>query len=135
MFRERSGAAGLSGRDLPTDETLAAYANLDARAAEYKDSGAFPGARMDQLRAAAYLDLINGRPAEARIAQGHLSTDTADPDATPDAVIATRPDDGSPGDTDAGGSEPPPGNGPGGPARPRPDGGPGGQPARPPGPG
>ena len=133
MFRERSGAAGLSGRDLPTDETMAAYANLDARAAEYKDSGAFPGARMDQLRAAAYLDLINGRPAEARIAQGHLSTDTPDPDATPDAAPAKRPDDGSPGDTETGGgSEPPPGNGPsgGGPGdRASDGGGPGGQPA------
>jgi len=80
MFREQSGAAGLSGRDLPAGETLAAYANLDARAAEYKDSGAFPGARMDQLRATAYLDLINGRPAEDRIAQGNLSTDATDPD-------------------------------------------------------
>lgn len=117
MFRERSGAAGLSGRDLPTDETMAAYANLDARAAEYKDSGAFPGARMDQLRTTAYLDLINGRPADERIAQGHLSTDTADPDASPLPEMTTGPDDGSPGDTDTGGSAPPPppppGNGPG----------------------
>jgi len=142
LFREQSGAAGLSGRDLPTDEALAAYANLDARAAEYKDSGAFPGARIDQLRAAAYLDLINGRSAEARIAQGNLSTNTADPDATPDAVIATRPDDGSPGETETGGGAPPPGNGPGdgGPDSGGPDsggprsggprsGGPGGQPA------
>ena len=102
MFREPSGAAGLSGRDLPTDETLAAYANLDTRAAEYKNSGAFPGALLDQLRAAAYLDLINGRPAAARIALGHLSTETAEPD------------DGSPGDTGTGGSASPPGNGPGG---------------------
>ena len=60
MFRERSGAAGLSGRDLPVDETLAAYANLDARARQYKDSGAFPGERLDRLRAAAYLDILNG---------------------------------------------------------------------------
>jgi hypothetical protein len=128
MFREQSGAAGLSGRDLPADETLAAYANLDARAAQYKNSGAFPGALLDQLRAAAYLDLINGRSAEARIAQGNLSSDTTEPDAVPpEGVIATRPADGSPGDTDAGGREPPPGNGPGdhGPR----SGGPGGQPA------
>ena len=130
VFRERSGAAGLSGRDLPTGETMAAYANLDARAAEYKDSGAFPGARMDQLRATAYLDLINGRSAEGRIAHGHLSTDTGDPDATPDAAAATRPDDGPPGHPETGGgSEPPPGNGPsgGGPGdRPSDDGSPGG---------
>jgi Domain of unknown function (DUF222) len=68
MFRERSGTAALSGRDLPTDETLAAYANVNARTDEYKDSGAFPGARMDQLRATAYLDLLNGVTADARIA-------------------------------------------------------------------
>jgi hypothetical protein len=88
MFREQSGAAGLSGRELPAAETLTAYANVDARAAEYKDSGAFPGALMDQLRTTAYLDLINGRSAESRIAQGNLSTGTADPDEVPDALIA-----------------------------------------------
>lgn len=81
MFREQSGAAALSGRELPPDETLAAYANVTARAAQYKNSGAFPGARMDQLRSAAYLDLINGRPTEARIALGHLGTGTPDPQA------------------------------------------------------
>ena len=136
MFRERSGAAGLSGRDLPAGETLTAYANVDARAAEYKDSGAFPGALMDQLRTTAYLDLINGRPAESRIAQGNLSTDTADPDEIPDALIAARPDDGSPGETEPGGGESPGGDEPGdsgpgggGPGDRMPGGGPGGQPA------
>ena len=109
VFREQSGAAGLSGRDLPTDEAMAAYANLDARAAEYKDSGAFPGARMDQLRAAAYLDLINGRPTEARIALGHLGTDTADPDADPAPGTGTGPDDDP-----SGGTEPPKGDAQGG---------------------
>jgi hypothetical protein len=113
MFREQSGAAALSGRDLPTDETLAAYANLDARAAEYKDSGAFPGAGMDQLRAAAYLDLINGRLAGDRINQGNLAADATDPDASPVPGAPTGPDDASPGETDTGGGEPPRGSGPG----------------------
>jgi hypothetical protein len=118
MYREQSGAAALSGRDLPTDETLAAYANVAARAAEYKDSGAFPDARMDQLRATAYLDLINGVTAHTRIDHGHLSTDTPDPEATPDTDATADqdhgddPDDGDPGDS--GGSGPPPGHGPGG---------------------
>lgn len=59
MFREESGAAALSGRDLPTDQTLAAHAHVCARAQEYKDSGAFPDdTRMDQYRSAAYLDLV-----------------------------------------------------------------------------
>jgi hypothetical protein len=116
MYREQSGAAALSGRDLPTDEALAAYANVTARAAEYKDSGAFPDARMDQLRATAYLDLITGVTADTRIAHGHLSTDTTDPEATPDTDAnvdsdhGDDPDDGDPGDS--GGSEPPQGHGP-----------------------
>ena len=71
MFREEIGAAGLSGRDMPTDQTLAAHASVCARAQEYKDSGAFPDdTRMDQFRVAAYLDLLNDIPAETRIASG-----------------------------------------------------------------
>jgi hypothetical protein len=70
LRRDPSGAASLSGYDLPADETLAAHASACARAAEYKDSGVFPGVRMDQLRALAYLDLMNGITATARIAAG-----------------------------------------------------------------
>ena len=96
VFREESGAAGLSGRDLPTDQTLAAHARVCERAAEYKDSGAFGEARMDQLRAAAYLDLINGITADARIASGQLVTvsgtgappSTANPDGAPPSTSA-----------------------------------------------
>jgi len=119
MYREQSGAAALSGRDLPTDETLAAYANVATRAAEYKDSGAFPDARMDQLRATAYLDLINGVTADVRIAHGHLSTDAPAPETRPDreASLDTGdddPGDDEPGGDDAPGEEPPGGHGPGG---------------------
>jgi hypothetical protein len=108
LFREETGAAGLSGRDLPTDQTLAAHASVCTRAREYQDSGAFPDdTRMDQFRAAAYLDLLNGLSAEARIACGQVVT--------------------VPGDNDApGGDEP--GGGPGGV---RPGGGPGGSPVPP----
>ncbi len=63
FFREQAGTAGLSGRDLPPDEALAAMANVNARAEEYKESGAFGDTPMDVLRAHAYLDLINGVPA------------------------------------------------------------------------
>lgn len=68
FFRELSGTAGLSGRDLPPDEALAAMASVNARAQQYEDTGAFGATRMDVLRAYAYLDLLNGVPAEARIA-------------------------------------------------------------------
>jgi hypothetical protein len=79
-FREDSGAAGLSGRDLPTDQTLAAYASVCARAQEYLDSGVFPAdTRMDQYRGAAYLDLINGIPATTRIATGQLTAFHSEP--------------------------------------------------------
>jgi hypothetical protein len=74
LRRGQSGAANLSGYDLPTDETLAAHAQVCARAGVYKDSGAFPDVRMDQLRARAYLDLLNDITAEARIAAGQPDT-------------------------------------------------------------
>jgi hypothetical protein len=110
MFREESGAAALCGRDLPTDETAAADANVTARAAEYKDSGAFPDVGMDQLRATAYLDLINGVSAETRIAFAQLSTDTSEPEAAPDSEAP--PDDDGPGDRGSDGGEPGPGGNP-----------------------
>jgi hypothetical protein len=101
LFREESGAAALSGRDLPTDQTLAAHAHVCARAQQYKESGAFPdGAGMDQFRVAAYLDLLNGLPAETRIASGQLA---------PVTRTAPSPEDGpaGPGDDEpSGGGSP-----------------------------
>jgi hypothetical protein len=73
MFREQSGAAALAGRELPTDQALAAQASVCARATEYQGSGAFPdGTRMDQYRVAAYLDLLNGVTAAERVTIGLL---------------------------------------------------------------
>ena len=94
MFRESSGTAGLSGRDLPTDQTLAAFAHVSARAQQYKDSGAFPGERIDRLRASAYLDILNGFTADDRIAYGRLSPDDPDPDAGAGALEEALDDDG-----------------------------------------
>jgi hypothetical protein len=116
VFREDAGTAGLSGRDLPTDETLAAYATVCARAAQYKASGAFGDWAMDQYRATAYLDLINGIPADDRIAWAQATggsgagPGTGEPlpwpsdddpgDNGPDCGTpqAGAPDDGSAGD-------------------------------------
>jgi hypothetical protein len=69
LWREQSGAAALAGRNLPTDEALAAYASVNTRTAQYKKSKAFPDASMDQLRAMAYLDLLNGVTAADRLAK------------------------------------------------------------------
>ena len=93
MFREQSGAAALSGRDLPADETLAALARVNARAGVYQESGAFPQEGMDRLRATAYLDILNEVAAEDRIAYGRLSPDDAPTDAD-------APDDGDAPDDD-----------------------------------
>jgi Domain of unknown function (DUF222) len=115
MFREQSGAAGLAGRELPTDQALAAHASVCARAQEYKESGAFPGGtRMDQYRAAAYLDLLNGITAGERIATGLLpgACPVDDEPATGPAGggrdCACRECDGSclPPDEDEDGSDP-----------------------------
>jgi hypothetical protein len=68
FFREMQGTAGLSGRDLPPDQALAAIAGVSVRAQEYEASGAFGATPMDALRAYAFLDLLKGTPVEDRIA-------------------------------------------------------------------
>jgi Domain of unknown function (DUF222) len=110
LRRDPSGAASLAGYDLPTDETLAAHANVCARATQYQESGAFPRVRKDQLRALAYLDLMNGITAEARIASGQ-------PPSGLGAPGEYGPDDPPPGEdgphrppsADSGADDPPPG--------------------------
>jgi len=79
LWREQSGAVALAGFDLPTDEALAAHANVSARAEQYKGSDVFPGAQMDQLRAMAYLDLLNGDTAQDRISRARTRDSSADP--------------------------------------------------------
>ena len=94
LRRERSGAASLSGCDLPPAETLAAHAATCARAQLYKDSGAFPGVFMDQFRAMAYLDLINEISAEARIAAGPPDVGLGAPG---ESAFRDEPEPGDPG--------------------------------------
>jgi hypothetical protein len=78
FFRELSGTAGLSGRDLPPDEALAAMAAVNVRAQEYEDSRAFGDTRTDVLRAYAYVDLLSGTPAETRIARAEAQDQAAE---------------------------------------------------------
>ncbi len=116
MFREDSGAVGLSGRDLPTDQALAANAHVCARAQQYKDSGAFPeDVQMDQFRVAAFLDLLNGKTAEWRIASGQLNMFTPGAAGSAgDNPGGGDPDDGEPGGI--GDGDGPGGGSPGSPA-------------------
>ncbi len=68
VFREESGAVGLSGRDLPAAEALAGHANVTARARQYQASGLFPGESAGRLEALAYTDLLNQVGAGERLA-------------------------------------------------------------------
>jgi hypothetical protein len=111
MFREGSGAAALCGRDLPTDQTLAAFAHVNARAQVYKESGVFPEDGMDRLRATAYLDILNDIAAEDRIAYGRLIPESApgggdapDAEAAPDGH-GDGDDEYGPQDAAVGGSD------------------------------
>jgi hypothetical protein len=101
LKRERSGAASLSGCDLPPAETLAAHAATCARAQVYQDSGAFPGVLMDQFRAMAYLDLMNEISAEARIAAGPPKEGLGAPG---EAAFQDEPEPDDPGDAAPDGS-------------------------------
>jgi hypothetical protein len=68
VFREESGAVGLSGRDLPAAQALSGHAGVLARAGQYGASGAFPGQNASGLQALAYLHLLNGVTAQDAIA-------------------------------------------------------------------
>ena len=111
-FREQSGAAALAGRELPTDQTLAATASVSARAAQYQESGVFPeGTRMDQYRVSAFLDLLNGVSLSERIAAGLLpgTCPVGEPstsEAAPDEQPTGKPSTGKPTDGDNGGDDP-----------------------------
>ena len=123
FWREHTGAAALAAYGLPTDEALAANANINARAEEYKKSKAFQDARMDQLRVLAYLDLLNGVAADARIAQARAKAEAGSIDHSvpendgscgDEHLADTGPDGEGPGDDGPGGG--PAGGRPGGPA-------------------
>jgi len=111
LWRQQSGATALAGSGLPSDEALAAFANVGARAAEYKGSRAFPDAGMDQLRVMAYLDLLNGIAAADRIARA-VARAEADARSAGDEDADPGPDADGPGPgpgpgPDIGGGPPP----------------------------
>jgi len=58
-FREASGNAGMSARELPPDEVLASWQHVDQRARDLRAAG-IPGT-LKELRVIAYLDLLQER--------------------------------------------------------------------------
>jgi hypothetical protein len=96
VFREDSGAVGLSGRDLPAAEALSGHANVLARAREYEASGAFSGESVSRLQALAYTDLLNGINARDRIAFARTAA-AQPPGPGPDDGDCMGPGDGTDG--------------------------------------
>jgi len=121
-FRERSGNAGMIGRELPSDEVLASWQNVEQRALDLRAAG-MPGT-LRELRVRAYLDLLQERDSRDLLASDAGAAEPAAPDQSPP--------DGEPPDPP--GPGPGPGSGPGGPGGPSGPGGPGG-PGGPSGPG
>jgi hypothetical protein len=69
FWRDNGGACALAAYGLPTDAALAANDAIETRARRYKQLKVRPGARLDQLRVLAFLDILNGITPEARLAQ------------------------------------------------------------------
>ena len=117
VFREESGAVGLSGRDLPAAQALSGHASVLARAGQYEASGAFPGQAAGALQALAYLHLLNGVTAQDAIAFARAATAQPPGGTGQDDDDGNDPDgndpDGNGGDT-GGGSGPGGGDSPGG---------------------
>jgi hypothetical protein len=148
VFREESGAVGLSGRDLPAAQALSGHASVLARAGQYETSGAFPGQSASSLQALAYLHLLNGVTARDAIAfaraaaaeppdstgqdndgdsegsRGGTGLDEDAPDDSEDLRGAADSGTDAPGDSDGHGDDQGPDDGDGDPGGgPGPDGG------------
>src|SRR5258707_185903 len=80
-----SSACALAGHALPTDQALAAWGHVEARARRYRQQGIKE--YIDLLRVMAYLDLLNDVPADERIArwmaEAAAKAATGAPDAGP----------------------------------------------------
>ena len=104
FWRDNGGACALAAFGLPTDAALAANDAINDRAAAYKAAKLRPGARMDQLRVLAFLDLLNGITLQARIAHDRADASragqrrrrcTASTATSPARAAGRRPGDGS----------------------------------------
>jgi hypothetical protein len=128
-FREESGNAGMTARELPADQVLAGWQNIEQRALDLRAAG-IPGS-LRELRNLAYLDLLQERDSRLRAGpapdQDHSPADGTAPDGTapdgpegPDGPDGPDADDGpQDGNGGNGGNGPQPAS----PAGPGPDAG------------
>jgi hypothetical protein len=110
-FREESGNAGISGRELPADEVLASFQNIEQRALDLRAMGVEGSIR--ELKVLAMLDLLQERDSTARLTAQDLTAQdlTAQDQAgtVPDQAVGDNgswpqdaPEDGEPADTEPG---------------------------------
>jgi hypothetical protein len=106
-FREESGNAGITGREMPSVEVLASMQHVEARARALRDAGV-PGT-WEELKVRATLDLLQERDSrpvlsESSASDGSEGADGPGPDASsPDT---SGPDDPGPGGPGPGGPGP-----------------------------
>jgi Domain of unknown function (DUF222) len=79
-FRENSGNAGLTARELPSADVIASWQHLEQRATGLRDAG-YPGT-LDELRVRAMLDLLQERDSRTELAH-HDDTAPDGGDASP----------------------------------------------------
>ena len=113
FWRDNGGACALAGYGLPTDAALAANEAIETRARQYKKATVRPGARMDQLRVLAFLDILTSITLDTRIAQARSDAAAAQRDGTgaggenpADAAGFGAPGDDRPRDCFGGSGEP-----------------------------
>jgi len=114
FWRDNGGACALAAYGLPTDQALAANDAIETRARRYKQLQARPGARLDQLRVLAFLDILNGITVQARLAQSRADDAQHDGSAAGGGHDSPAGAAGPGGDHDAnGGGDPAAAAGPG----------------------
>jgi hypothetical protein len=102
-FREESGNAGISGRELPADEVLASFQNIEQRALDLRAMGVEGSIR--ELKVLAMLDLLQERDSTARLtAQDQAASDNGS--WPQDAPEDGEPADTEPADTESADTEP-----------------------------
>src|SRR5712691_5411625 len=107
-FREASGNAGMTAREMPSVEIIASMQHVEARALDLRAAGMT--GTLEELKARAYLDLLQER-------DSRLTLDIPDPyqpGAAGDGPEGPSSQDGNGGNTGPGGSGGPAGSGPGG---------------------
>jgi hypothetical protein len=93
-FREESGNAGITGREMPSVEVLASMQHVEDRARALRDAGV-PGT-WEELKVRALLDLLQER--DSRPAPGEPSASGGSDGADGPGPDASGPDDPGPGD-------------------------------------